>query len=224
MFRRRRYIYGRSLCRRENVVIRKLQIVQASIGSAVRHEFGVRAAFADLAVFKHKNLIRTANGCQTMRDDKSGAADHQIGESFLHIHFGLGIQFRSCFVENEDGRVFKYGTRDGDALPLAAAQAGSAFADHSVILLRQFRDEIVGQRGLGGGNNAVLGNTGQAVTDVVPHRVVEKNIFLGDHGDLLAEGADRNFTNIHAIDSNGAGSQLVEPRKQIYEGSFARAA
>src|SRR5580692_4953079 len=100
--------------------------METRVGTGARHQFCVRAALANLTVFKNENFVRTADGGQAMRDHESGASDHQIGESFLYIHFGLRIQFRSCLVENEDGRVFKYGTCDGNSLPLAAAQAGSA--------------------------------------------------------------------------------------------------
>ena len=85
-------------------------------------------------------------------------------------------------------------------------------------------DEIVGQGGLGGGDDAFFGNIREPVTDVVPHRVVEQNIFLRDHGDLFAQGTDGDVANVHAVDANGAGSQLVKPRKQIDERGFSGAA
>jgi hypothetical protein len=56
-----------------------------------------------------------------MSDDKGSASDHEVGESFLHIHFGFGVQLGSGFIQNQDGRILEDGAGDGDALPLAAA-------------------------------------------------------------------------------------------------------
>ena len=64
----------------------------------------------------------------------------------LHQHFRFGIQVRSGFVQNQDGRVLQQRAGDGDALPLAAAQLHAALADHGVVSLRHALDEFVGQR------------------------------------------------------------------------------
>ncbi len=80
------------------------------------------------------------------------------------------------------------------------------------------------QGGLGRGGHAFLRHILQAVTDVVPHRVVEQNIFLGHHGNLLAERLDGHTADVDAIDADGAGGRLVEARQQIDQGGFSRTA
>src|SRR6202040_943323 len=104
---------------------------------------------------------------------------------------------------------------DGDALALSAAESSTAFADEGVIGLREFHDEIVREGRLGRGDHTFLGNIVQAVADVVPHGVVKQYIFLGDHGNLLAQGFDGDAANVQTIDADGAGSGLVETRKQV---------
>src|SRR3984893_12538761 len=70
----------------------------------------------------------------------------------------------------------------------------------------------------------LLGNIGQAVADVVPHRVVKQYIFLSDHGNLLAQGFDGDAANIDAIDADRARGWLIEAREEIYQSGFSCAA
>ncbi len=93
-----------------------------------------------------------------------------------------------------------------------------------MVLLRQLHDEIVGQGRFCGVDHALLGNIVQAVADVVPHGVVKQYIFLGDHGNLLAQRLDGDAADVHAVDANRARSKLVEARQQIYQRGFASAA
>src|SRR4029077_15287798 len=181
-------------------------------------------ALADLAVLQHENHVRATNGGQAVGNDKRGAANHEIAERALHVHLRLGIQLRGGFIKNEDGRIFQNGAGDGDALALAAAEASAALADHGVVALRQFHDEIVRQGGFCGVDHALLGNILQAVADVVPRRIVKQDVFLSDHGNLLAQGFDSDTADVHAVEANGAGGGLVEARQQIDQGGFSRAA
>src|SRR4029077_19229043 len=43
-------------------------------------------------------------------------------------------------------------------------------------------------------------------------------------GDLFAKRTNGDIANIHGIDANGAGSQFVEARQEIYQGGLPRAA
>src|SRR5690349_16130411 len=100
------------------------------------------AAFANLSILQHKDLVGAPNGCQTMRDDKGGPPHHQIGEGFLHVKFGFGVKFRSGFIENKDRRVFQNSPRDGDPLALPAAEPRSALSNHSIVPIWKRKDEI----------------------------------------------------------------------------------
>src|SRR5579864_765952 len=113
----------------QQVIVGKLQIVQAGIRSAPCHELGMRPALANLPVFEYENLVRAANCGQAVRDDKSSAADDEIAEGALHVHLRLGIEFGSGLVKNQNGGILEDSPRDGDALALAAAQARATLAD-----------------------------------------------------------------------------------------------
>src|SRR5262249_13674724 len=119
---------------------------------------------------------------------------------------------------------FEQGAGDGDALALAPAQTGAAFADHGAVALRETHDEVVGKSSFRGGFDALARNIREAVADVVPDGIVKQDVFLGDHGDLLAERPDRQVANVKAVDANPAGREFVEAGDQIDERGFSSAA
>ncbi len=55
-------------------------------------------------------------------------------------------------------------------------------------------------------------------------RVVEQKSMLGDDADLAAQRLHRKIANIDAVDSNPAGSDIVEARDQVGQSAFADAA
>src|SRR5437899_9431187 len=103
--------------------------MQPGVSAAASNQFRVRSAFPDLSAFQDENFVRSANRGEPMRDHESGSPNHQVSERLLHEHLGFGIQLRGGLVENQNRRIFQDGARDGDALPLAAAQARSAFSN-----------------------------------------------------------------------------------------------
>src|SRR5580658_6906965 len=110
--------------------------MEARVGAAADHKFGVRAALADLAILEDEDFVGATDGGEAMGDDKGGAANHQVGEGFLHIHLGFGIEFGGGLIENENRRIFEDGAGYGDALSLPAAEPGAAFTDHGIVALR----------------------------------------------------------------------------------------
>ena len=88
---------------------------------------------------RHQDFIGSADCSEAMRNDKSRAADHQVGKRFLDVHFGFGVEFGSRLIENQNRRILQDSAGDGDALALAAAQTRTAFADHRVVALRKLQ-------------------------------------------------------------------------------------
>src|SRR3989442_6154591 len=127
-------------------------------------------------------------------------------------------------MENQDGGIFQYGARNRDALPLAAAQALAAFSDQRIVALRKLQDEIVGQRGAGGLDDAGGVHIREAVADIVPDRVVKEDVFLGDHGNLRAQGTQCHVADVHSINPDGSARYFVKARKQVNQGRLPRPA
>src|SRR5690606_29578771 len=75
--------------------------------------------------------------------DQGGASVHQVFERGLHRAFALCVERGRRFVEQQNRRILEQCPGDGDALLLAARQAGAAFAQLLVVAGGQGGDEFV---------------------------------------------------------------------------------
>ncbi len=72
-------------------------------------------------------------------------------------------------------------------------------------------DELVRIGQFCGGFDLLLRGVGRTVGDVGRNGLVEKNGFLIDHADLLTQGSDGVIPDVHAINGNPPGGDVVEP-------------
>ena len=100
----------------------------------------------DPAIFKHGDAVGAANGRKPMRNHHDSAVLHQVSNCRLHQGFTFGIERGGGFIEDQYRGIFQNGARNCDALPLAALEPESLFADYGVVSLRHAHDEVVGQR------------------------------------------------------------------------------
>ena len=104
------------------------------------------------------------------------------------------------------------------------AEPCPALSNHGVIAQGELLDEIVSERRLRRGDHFLLGNIGESIADVVPHRVVKENVFLRDHGDLFAQGFDGNVADIHSVDANRPRGRFMESRQEVHQRALAGSA
>src|SRR5689334_13068250 len=109
-----------------------------------------------------------------MRDDKGGAAAHQVGETFLYERLAFRVERRCGFVEYQDARVSQDGAGDGDALALAATQLHAALADHRVVALLEALGELVDVRDAAGMEHLLWRGAGAREHHVLANRAVEQ--------------------------------------------------
>ena len=94
----------------------------------------VRLALNDTPLRHNKNLRGMSNSFQAMRNHDDGFIPRQRFDRLLQSILVLWIDVGRRLVKNDDGRVFKNGAGDGDALFFAAGEAYTAFADHAKAL------------------------------------------------------------------------------------------
>src|SRR5687767_13609607 len=95
----------------------------------------------DAPTIEHENLRRVLNSREPVRDDEDRAPLEQAIDRLLDQALRLGIEGRGRFIENENRRIDEERTRDRNALPLPAGQAGSALTQERVVSLRKLADE-----------------------------------------------------------------------------------
>src|SRR5579863_794990 len=106
----RRFRHGVAFARGKKQIIVQLVLARIHIPVAAMQsiQLGMRAPLDDIPVFDHQYLAGAANRRQTVRDDESRAAPHQVRETLLDHRFRFGIEAGGGFVQNEDSRVREY--------------------------------------------------------------------------------------------------------------------
>mmetsp|Transcript_51359 Transcript_51359/g.164947 ORF Transcript_51359/g.164947 Transcript_51359/m.164947 type:complete len:264 (+) Transcript_51359:371-1162(+) len=197
-------------------VLRELPLLQVAVHPGLAREQGlVRAHFGNGSIFQHDDDVRGANRRQAVGDHDvraAGALRHERVQGVLHNTLGLGIQRRRRFVQEQDCRVGHQGTRDGDALLLAAGELNAALADHCRILLREGANEVVAIR-LPGGllHSAVRDLVAHAEADVLTNRRGEQYGFLRHDCDVLPQICMRQLPHVVAIYPHRSALAVVQP-------------
>ena len=130
-----------------------LGLVQTEVGSLPLHQFIMAARLDDFPPVHHHQPVGFVQGGQTVGDRDRGAAAHQVVQCLLNFLFGLGIDGRGRFIEDQDARIDQQRARNRDTLAFSAGQTLAAFAHQRVVTVRQAQDEFMGVRGACGGDD-----------------------------------------------------------------------
>src|ERR1700733_8493162 len=130
----------------------------------------MRTGFNEFAILDDENYVRMTDGTEMVRDDDGSFAFHQAIQSFHDGLFGSGVEPRCGFIENQDGSVVKNCARDSDALTLSAGKTDATLADHRVITLGHFFNELMSVGEFGGTDNLAARSGGLAGWNIFLNR------------------------------------------------------
>jgi hypothetical protein len=181
------------------------------------------AALDDGPGTEDEDLVAAADGGEAVGDDDGGAVFHELIQGILDEAFALGIEAAGGFIQDQDGGIGEDGAGDGDALALAAGKLGAALADEGVIPFGHGLDEEMGVGLFGGFVDFGLGGVGFAVGDVFADAAAKEEDFLGDEGEVLAEGGQGHVLDGLAIHENSAAGGLIKAVEQGDGGGLATA-
>src|SRR4051812_6971662 len=134
-----------------------------------------------MAMFDDDDQVGARNGAEAMSDDKTGSSAHEKAKTLLNEPLAIGIEITSGFVEDEYLWIGQDCAGNCQPLPLAAAQAHAALADHGLHSVGHSIDELCGICRFGGGADFLWGCIPPRISDVLSDRAVEqKNILLND--------------------------------------------
>ena len=103
----------------------------------------MRALFHDAALGQHDHTVGVFDGGQPVRDHQRGAVVHEFLQRRLDQAFGLGIQRRGGFIQNQNGRVLQQRARDGNSLAFSTRKALPALSHVRIIAVRKFDNKVV---------------------------------------------------------------------------------
>src|SRR5579863_7611863 len=152
--------------------------VQVVIAAAQGIEFLVRAAFDNLPLFDHQDLIGAANGGQTVRNDESGASLHEIRQSLLDQSFRLGIQAGGSLVKNQDARLSENRPGNRNALALSSGEFDATFTDDGLVFVGKTLGKLVYPGNAAGPHDLLVTGIRTGKGDVLANGAVEKERLL----------------------------------------------
>src|SRR5438309_9406334 len=80
----------------------KLAVVQIGIEAILREQFLVSTFFYDAAMIHDEDQLGVPNRGESVGDDKTRPALHQLGHGSLDLHVGSSIDTAGRFVHNQD--------------------------------------------------------------------------------------------------------------------------
>ncbi len=104
-------------------------------------QFRVGVVSFHFSVAQFDDGIGVLDGAQAVGDEDDGDFPVESFDGGHDFFFGAVVEGAGGLVEYDDGGVFIQGSGDADALPLAAAEADTAFAYGRVVFFREFFDE-----------------------------------------------------------------------------------
>ena len=154
-------------------------------------------------VFQHRDPIAAADGGQPMRDHDQRLASVETVNGLHDLLFGLGVECRHRFVEDQHLGSPIERPRDRDALPLTTGQSHAAFADVRVHAVWQRVDELLQPCKSDHVRKAPLVDLGvtQPEADVAAQRVVDQEELLRHVSNLSLPSPER-LLNVGAVDGD----------------------
>src|SRR5579863_9721098 len=182
----------------------------------------MRPALDDSPRFNHQDLVGAADGRQPVGDDKRRAALHQVRQPFLDKRFGLGIEARGRFVQNQDARISEDGTRDRHPLFLPARELHATLADDRVVLLFEALRELIDAGNATRRQYLLLGGVRMREGDVLADGAVEEERVLKDDAEARAVRVQAHRREIDAVDAHRSRRRAVEGGDEADDGRLPR--
>ena len=143
-------------------------------------------ALAKLSFVHDEDSVRALNRRETVGDqDRSASCDH-AREGEADALFGLGVDRRGGFIEDEDTRIVGERAGEADELLLASGERRAALAYRLGELQRQGADEVADIDFVAGALEPLVGDPRRPEADVVRDGAGEEERVLQHDAKALA--------------------------------------
>ena len=167
-------------------------VIDLAIETGLGHQFLVRAALDDAAIFEHQDQVGIHDTLDAMGDDEGRAVVHKLHQRIVDLSFGLGINRRRGVVQDQDARVLEQSPGNGDTLFLTAGESHALFAYQRIVSIRKALDDIMDRSSSRRLEDFLVRHlASNAVGDVLANRAREQEWLLFYDADLLAQVAAR---------------------------------
>src|SRR5450756_1792285 len=199
----------------------ELAVVEVGVESVLCEQLLVAALFDDRTMVHDKDVVRISDGRETVGNDETGPAGHQLCHCLLDAYFRSGIDAACGLVENQDGWVCQDHTCDGQQLLLTGRDIGGFFVEDGVVSFRQAPDEVIGVRSLGGSHDLLLRSIVAPIGNILTDRTVEQPRVLQNHTEHGAQTAPTHRSYVDTVERDLAVLDVIETHEQVDERCLA---
>src|SRR5918994_4597569 len=198
-----------------------LQSVEPGVEALRGQELFVGAVLRDAAILEHQDSVHVAHEPELVRYDEGSAAFGQGAPALLDGVRGLGVEPGLGLVQDQDQALPQHRPRDGDALPLAPAQALPTLGEQRVVAFRQLPNKAVCPGEPGCVLDLLPRRSGLPVADVLRHRRPEEHRLLRHEGYLVPQRLERELSYVFFIYEHPSSLRVVEAGGEARHGGLA---
>src|SRR5918998_6544732 len=210
---------SRSSLRPDGVAL--LQGVEASVEPVAGDELLVGARLGDAAFIDNQDPVDVPHEPELVGDDEGGTTLRERAPALLDGARRLGVETRLRLVEDQDRALPQHRPRDGDALPLAPAQALPPLGEQRVVAIWQLPDKLVGPCQLGGALDLLPRGPSLPVGDVLRHRRPEEHRLLRHEGYGASQGLEREPPYVLPVYEHPPTLRVVEAGDEARHGRLS---
>ena len=156
----------------------------------------------DAAFAQDHDQVGPADLGEAVGDDERSPAASGGGDGALDLVFGGRVDGAGRVIKDQDTRIGQEGTRDRQALALAAREGHAALAYDGLVALFELLDEILNLSRFCGGFDLEAGGVRFSEGDIIRDGTGEEEDILLDDRDLRAQRGQVPIAHIHAIDQD----------------------
>lgn len=168
------------------------------------------------------HIARCQHG-RTVGDDHDGRAGGGVfAQGGEHALLALGVEVGGGFVEEQDRAVGGQNAGEGEALALAEGQAGAVLTDDGVPAVGELGQHGLESRCGTDGSKIIDGRVrdGPEQLDILAQCPGNQHRPLRQPGDPTPPAVEVEFTNIGAVDEDGAFIGCDQPQNRLHRGGF----
>src|SRR2546421_1110084 len=173
------------------------------------------------SVLEYDDPIRAPDRGQSMRDDERRSAFPQPLQRFQQQCLRLRVQRTRRLIQNKNRGILEEGTRDREALPLAARQGDPSFSDLGLVSLRQRHDKLVSTCSASCRLNLLDSYSWSSIRDIFSNAGREQNWLLKHERDVSAQRLQGEGSQISTIKGDPTGYGIIEAQEQARQRRLA---
>mmetsp|Transcript_10713 Transcript_10713/g.25406 ORF Transcript_10713/g.25406 Transcript_10713/m.25406 type:complete len:247 (-) Transcript_10713:3271-4011(-) len=175
----------------------------------------------DLAALHHSDDMGSADSGQPMGDDDCGAALHELLKGIGHELLALRVESAGGLVQEKHRRVLQDSPGNSNALLLAAREVCATLSHERFESFGQAADELCSIGECGSILNLFVGRVGAPELDVLPHGHGKERRFLTDQREIVPDPFQREFPDVHAVDTHRAARHVIKALQEPHNGRLA---